>query len=297
MKAVNRHFRGFKKEAMRKKPTAEAGVPGCPNRSDRGSDNRRFHGPEYLMEAGELGLFMFSVCVLATLFRHPASPVSHLVVGELARRLFIGLATGAMVVMIVLTPWGKQSGGHFNPAITFTFFRLGKVYAWDAIFYCVAQFAGAVSGVMLAVYLLRGAPAHDQVRYAMTVPGRFGTVAAFLAEFALSFTLMTTILYATNHPAYARFTPYLVGAQYALYITFETPLSGMSMNPARTFGPAFHASYWHALWIYFVAPTLGMLVSGEVFLYCRDGLRPYCAKLYHAPDKGCIFRHDRPAVA
>jgi aquaporin Z len=150
---------------------------------------------------------------------------------------------------------------------------------------------------MLAVYLLRGAPAHDQVRYAMTVPGRFGTVAAFLAEFALSFTLMTTILYATNHPAYARFTPYLVGAQYALYITFETPLSGMSMNPARTFGPAFHASYWHALWIYFVAPTLGMLVSGEVFLYCRDGLRPYCAKLYHAPDKGCIFRHDRPAVA
>jgi hypothetical protein len=96
------------KEAMGKKPAAEAGVPGCPNRSDGGSDSRRFHWPEYLMEAGELGLFMFSVCVLATLFRHPFSSVSHLVVGKLVRRLFIGLATGAMVVMIVLTPWGKQ---------------------------------------------------------------------------------------------------------------------------------------------------------------------------------------------
>jgi aquaporin Z len=250
----------------------------------------RLHWPEYLMEAGELGLYMFLTCVLATLFRHPASPVSHVVMDELARRLFIGLATGAIVIAIVLTPWGKQSGGHFNPAITFTFYRLGKVDTWDAVFYGVAQFTGAVVGVALAVYLLRSAPVHDQVRYAMTVPGRFGTLAAFIAELAISFVLMMTILYTTNHRALARFTPYFVGAQYALYITFETPLSGMSMNPARTFAPAFHAGYWHASWIYFVAPTLGMLVAAEVFRRCRPRVPACCAKLYHAPDKRCIFR-------
>jgi aquaporin Z len=111
------------------------------------------------MEAGEIGLFMLLTCALATLLRHPASPISHLVMGELARRLFVGLATGAIVIAIVLTPWGKRSGGHFNPAITSTFYRLGKVEMWDAVFYGIGQFAGAVAGVALALYLLRGAPA------------------------------------------------------------------------------------------------------------------------------------------
>ena len=72
---------------------------------------------------------------------------------------------------------------------------------------------------------------------------------------------------------------------------FETPLSGMSMNPARTLGPAAFAGYWHALWIYFVAPTVGMLAAGAVFLRARHGRPPFCAKLHHANNKRCIFRH------
>jgi hypothetical protein len=80
---------------------------------------------------------------------------------------------------------------------------------------------------------------------------------------------MTTILFVSNRETLARYTPYFVGALYAIYITFETPLSGMSMNPARTFGSAIHASYWHGLWIYFIAPTLGMLAAAEVFLRAR----------------------------
>jgi hypothetical protein len=54
-----------------------------------------------------------------------------------------------------------------------------------------------------------------------------------------------------------------------MYYTFEAPLSGMSTNPARTFGSAFHASYWHALWFYFVAPSIGMMTAGEIFLRIR----------------------------
>jgi aquaporin Z len=121
------------------------------------------------------------------------------------------------------------------------------------------------------------------------VPGVYGHAGAFVAELMISFILMTTILFVSNRETLARYTPYFVGALYAIYITFETPLSGMSMNPARTFGSAIHASYWHGLWIYL--PTLGMLAAAEVFLRARGGVAPYCAKLHHANNKRCIFHH------
>lgn len=249
----------------------------------------RLHWPEYLMEAGQLAIFMFFACAFATLLQHPASPVRHLIVGDVSRRALMGLAMGATVIAIVMSPWGKQSGAHFNPAITFTFYRLGKVELWDALFYATAQFLGAISGVAIAGYVLRGAPGNEAVRYAATVPGVYGDAIAFVAELMISFILMTTVLFVSNRETLARYTPYFAGALVAAYITFEAPLSGMSMNPARTFGSAFHASYWHALWIYFIAPPLGMLGAAEVFLRARGGVAPRCAKLHHANDKRCIF--------
>src|SRR5215470_6427262 len=125
------------------------------------------HWPEYLMEAGELGLYMFFACAFATLLQHPASPVRHFISSNLARQLLYGLAMGATAIAIITTPWGKQSGGHFNPAITFTFYRLGKVELWDALFYTAAQFSGATCGVAIAAYVLRGAPANTAVQYAV----------------------------------------------------------------------------------------------------------------------------------
>lgn len=251
----------------------------------------RLHWPEYLMEAAGLALYMFCVCVFATLLQHPASPARHIIVSPVLRRALMGLATGATLAAIIMTPWGKQSGGHFNPAITFTFYRFGNVKWWDALFYAAAQFTGATSGVAIAAYVLMGAPQNDAIQYAVTVPGVYGNVGAFVAELTISFTLISTILFVSNHTSVAQFTPYFVGALYATYITFETPLSGMSMNPARTFGSAFYASYWHALWIYFIAPTLGMLAGAEFFLRIRGGVAPYCAKLHHTNDKRCIFHH------
>jgi aquaporin Z len=126
------------------------------------------------MEAGELGLYLFFACAFATLLQHPASPVRHFISSSLTRRALYGLAMGSTVIGIVLTPWGKQSGGHFNPAITFTFYRLGKVELWDAFFYATAQFSGAICGVAIATYVLRGTPANSAVRYAVTVPGMYG---------------------------------------------------------------------------------------------------------------------------
>ncbi len=243
------------------------------------------------MEAGELAFYMFCACAFATLLQHPASPVRHWIDSAALRRVLMGLAIGATVIAIVMTPWGKQSGGHFNPAITLSFYRLGKVEFWDAIFYTAAQFLGAICGVTIARYLLAGAPLNSAIRCVVTAPGSYGTTVAFLAELAISFGLMTTILVTSNRKILAHYTPLFVGALYAVYIALETPLSGMSMNPARTFGSAFHADYWHALWIYLLAPTLGMLAAAEIFLRARRGVGPYCAKLHHANNKRCIFHH------
>jgi aquaporin Z len=251
----------------------------------------RLHWPEYLMEAGEMSLFVFCICSFATLLQHPASPVRHFVISGIVRRALMGLAVGATVMALIMSPWGKQSGGHINPAMTFAFYRLGKLRPWDALFYWVAQFSGATIGVALATFLLRGAPGDGTVRYAVTAPGVYGVAVAFAAELAISFILMFTVLLVTNHERLARYTPYFVGSLYAVNITFETPLSGMSMNPARTFGPAAYGGYWHTVWIYFIAPTLGMLAAAETFLRLRRGVAPCCAKLHHANDERCIFHH------
>ena len=243
------------------------------------------------MEAGEVTFYLFSVCAFATLLQHPASPVRHFIVSTIVRRLLYGLMIGATVIAIIMTPWGKQSGGHFNPAMTFTFYRLGKIGSWDTLFYGAAQFAGATSGVTIATYVLRGAPKNHSISYAITLPGVYGEVGAFSGELIISFILMLVVLLVSNREPWAQYTPYLVGALYATYITFETPMSGMSMNPARSFASAFHALYWHSLWIYFTAPTFGMLIAAEVFLRVRGGVAPFCAKLHHRNNKRCIFHH------
>jgi aquaporin Z len=194
------------------------------------------------METGEACLYLFSPCAFAALLWHPASPAQHWLPSEAVRRLLMGLAMGTTIIAIVLTPWGRQSGAHFNPAVTFTFYRLGKVAPWDTVFYCVGQLLGAVAGVALASLALHGAPAHRAVDYAATVPGIYGVTVAFVAELAISFILMGVILFATSLESLSAYTHYFAAAVVALYIAFESPLSGMSTNPARTFGPAAYAS-------------------------------------------------------
>jgi aquaporin Z len=146
--------------------------------------------------------------------------------------------------------------------------------------------------VALACLLLQGSPAHKSVHYAATIPGIYGDTVAFVAEVAISFILMIAILFTSNHKVLAPYTRYFAAILIASYIAFESPLSGMSTNPARTFGPALYGSYWHALWIYFIAPPVGMLAAAEVFLLARQGREPYCAKLDHQNDKRCIFCHS-----
>jgi aquaporin Z len=254
------------------------------------SDALRHHWPEYLMEAGGLATFIVSACLFATLLEHPASPARQALPAPLLRRFLMGLAMGLTAIGIIYSPWGKQSGAHINPAVTLTFLRLGKVQPWDALFYVIAQFTGGVAGIVLSAAILWPWIADPSVNYVATVPGAGGTGLAFLAELLISFGLMSTVLFATNTDRLARFTGLLAGILVATYITVEAPLSGMSMNPARTFGSAVEAQTWAFLWIYFSAPPLGMLLAAETYRRVKGAHAVLCAKLHHHNDKRCIFR-------
>jgi aquaporin Z len=253
-------------------------------------DALREHWPEYLMEGAELGLFMIAACAFTVLLFHPASVVAQDIHSEIFRRMLMGVAMGSTAIAIIFSPLGKRSGGHFNPSVTLTFFRLGKIKAWDAAFYALFQFVGAVAGVLIASLTLGQLVSHMSVNYAATVPGRAGVMAAFGAELAITFILMTVILNVSNTRRLSRWTGLFAGALVATYITVEAPISGMSMNPARTVGSAFGAHVWTSLWIYFAAPPMGMLLAAEVFRRIKAGRTIACAKLHHHNNQRCIFR-------
>ena len=134
----------------------------------------RQHWPEYLIEAWGLGTFMVSASVFATLLFAPQSPLPSLLPSDATRLALMGIAMGLTALGIVVSPWGRLSGAHINPAFTITFWRLGKVAHWDAVFYIGAQFAGGLAGVLLMIPLLGQPFTQVPVHYAVTVPGPHG---------------------------------------------------------------------------------------------------------------------------
>ncbi len=248
------------------------------------------HWPEYLMEGALLGGFMLSACVFCTLLEHPAARARRAIPDPFARRTLMGVAMGATAVGLIYSPWGQQSGAHMNPATTLTFLARGKVAPWDAVFYIAAQFAGGALGVVFSRILLRDRLRHESVNFAVTAPGRRGAGAAWAAELAISFGMMFTVLYASNDVSLAPYTGWLAAGLVAIYITVEAPLSGMSLNPARTFASAVVAKQWRAFWVYLTAPAAGMLLASAAYAELPMHHQVYCAKLNHSGDERCIFQ-------
>lgn len=248
------------------------------------------HWREALMEAAGLGLFMVVAGLCGTLLEAPASPLRGALGDPLLRRALMGLAMGATAVALIYSPWGRRSGAHLNPAVTWTFWRLGKVERADALLYPLAQLAGGLVGVLL-VAAGAGEPfRRPPVDWVATRPGPWGEGAAFAAEVAISALLMGVVLWISNRERWRRYTGLAAGALIALYITFEAPVSGMSLNPARTLASAIPAGDFSALWVYLSAPLVGMLLAAELYLRLPVCAPVRCAKLHHDETSSCPFR-------
>jgi aquaporin Z len=249
----------------------------------------RDHWPEYLMEAWGLGTFLVSAGVVVTLLEYPGSPVHAMLPDGDLRRALIGLAMGLTAVGIIYSPWGQRSGAQINPAVTLSFLRLGKIAPVDALFYVLAQFVGGTLGIVLVLVILGELFSLPPVNHVVTVPGSQGPAVAFAAEFVMALGLMLTVLFFMNSSRYNRLTGLAAGVLVAVYITVEAPLSGMSINPARTFASAVPSGTWTHAWVYYTAPILGMLAAVELYRrLLRRSTRRMCAKLDHPDHVRCI---------
>lgn len=253
-------------------------------------DAVRRHWPEYFMEAAGLGIFMISAAVVTTGLGYPHSPLYDLFPDPVVKRILIGVAMGLTAIGLIYSPWGKRSGAHLNPAVTVTFFRLGKIDGVDAICYVVAQFLGGVTGLLIAASILGMTIEHPGVNYVVTVPGTGGAWVAFAAEAGISFALMLVVLMISNRSNLNAWTGLAAGFLVAFYISIEAPLSGMSMNPARSFASALAAQLWTSYWVYVAAPLAGMLLAAESYVRVKGARGVLCAKLHHRNDSRCIFR-------
>lgn len=247
------------------------------------------HWPEYAIEAAGLGLFMVSAGLFATLLFSPTSPIAQQLPSDFLRGALMGIAMGLTAIAIIYSPWGQRSGAHINPAITLTFFRLGKLTLHDTLFYMLAQFVGGVLGVMVVAAIAGTAFTEVPVHYIVTIPGPWGWGAAIIAEASLAFGMMLMVLIVSNNPQWSRWTGVFAGLLVAVYITFAAPISGMSINPARSFASALPAQEWQSFWIYYLSPPLAMLAAAELYLArFNRHKKSICCKLCPNADQACI---------
>lgn len=255
-------------------------------------DNWRRTWQTYLIEGALLGIFMISACGFVALIEYRSSPVRAAIESPLLRRALIGLAMGLTAITLIYSPWGKRTGALMNPATTIGFWRLGRLKSWDAVGYITAQFIGASLAVATMAGSLGSWVRDSSVNYVATRPGPFGPATVWLAEFTIALVMMIVVMAVNKIPRLAPYTGCFAGALVALYITFEAPISGMSLNPARTFGSAVNAWQWDGWWIYLTAPTAGMLAAIEMRLLWAPNKRAVCGKLSHSRHICCHIKCD-----
>ena len=219
----------------------------------------------YCYEALGLGIFMFFAGLADVVINHPGLPIQQHFHLAIIRRFFIGLCMGLTALYILNSPFGKKSGAHINPSVTIVQYRLGNITSMNAIFYVLFQFIGGSLGMYLIYLLFPHLIPHPAINFIVTQPSDAGVVLAFAFEFIISFLLITTVLYSNTNKQLSRYTAYFVAILITLFITFEAPYSGMSMNPARTFASAIVSGEWKSFWLYCIAPPAGMII-GELFV-------------------------------
>ncbi|ROQ30899.1 aquaporin Z [Frondihabitans sp. PhB188] len=197
------------------------------------------------------------------------------------RLLLTGLIFAGTGSLVAISPLGRRSGAHLNPVVTLAFWTQRKVHWHDLVGYLVSQFAGAILGTLAAHVLWRNQAA--SVSDGATTPGP--GVPDFLAvavEAGMTACLLLTILFMTSHHRIARFTPLLLWVLIAVFVWQLAPLTGTSMNPARSLGPALIAPSVGTYWIYVLGPLLGAAAAVALFSLAQR-TEVLTTKLFHDP--------------
>jgi aquaporin Z len=238
-------------------------------------------------EALGTGLLVLGALSAIALVLGAASPFGAW--SDSARLCVTGLLVGSCVALIVVSPLGRLSGAHLNPAITVAFWVLQMVRRRDAIGYIGAQFLGAVAGA-LAFRWAWGRVAFS-VRGGVTHPS-IPIWSAFCLEAAMTGLLVALILGFVSRERLARWTPLMLVPLLALLIWKGSPYTGTSLNPARSAGPAVVFDDFAGLWLYLLAPFTGALTVAVAWRRRGSAAQPKTAKLFHDRNYACLFRSE-----
>ncbi len=212
-------------------------------------------------------------------------------VGSVVAARFAGATDAAFIVSVALahglgillavTVTGKISGGHINPAVSFAMAATGKMKVSTALLYVAAQLAGAVLAVLLMKAIVAGPQemglgAHGLSVYDPAVGGGGllddqvgnGAGAGLLLEIALTFFLVYVVFAtAVDTKGFSFMAPAAIGLVIMADHLVGIPMTGASMNPARSFGPALVAGEWADHWVYWIGPLIGAAIAGLVYEY------------------------------
>jgi aquaporin Z len=221
------------------------------------------------------------------------TPMAQVIPGEALRRLVTGFLFGTTGALIALSPVGKVSGAHINPAVSLGFSLMGKLDPPIALGYIVAQLIGGVLG---SIPLLAWGQMGRSVAFGATAPGSgYSTTEALLGEVITTFAMVALLAVFLAFREIRRFTPALFPPLYAVMVCLEAPVSGTSTNPARSLGPAVISGTWHSWWIYWLGPFLGMLLA--IIACSRLASRIEVAKLYHFDsDRGDFLKARKQSL-
>ena len=253
---------------------------------------RQLHWPEYGSEL--LGTtFLVFIALSAVIFTFGSgSLLATVLPNTSARRLVTGLMLAASGPLVAISPLGKLSGAHLNPAVSLAFWLQGKMHPHDLFGYLVSQLLGAVLGAGIAVLAWRGQSA--RVHNGVTAPGvGYPIWSVFLLEMGLTCLLVLAIFLFVSSHRLMRWTPLMTWLLVAFIYWQAAPISGSSLNPARSLGPALISWFWYDQWVYVLASPIGALLAVGLFrLLSKIGIHDVLtAKLFHAPRYRCIFKN------
>lgn len=254
---------------------------------------RGWHPADWACEAVGTFFQLFVGFGVVALLESRLSPATS-ALAEWARLMLIGLAFGVLAAAVALSPLGRRSGAHLNPAVTLGFF-LRKHTPWrDALGYAGGQIVGATA----AAFAFRAA----WQRWAHTVSGARTAPESGLSgwgvvgiEAALTLGLLLTVFAMVSSARTARWTPAIVTGVLVGLIWAGAPHTGASMNPARTLGPDVAGGHYPVLWAYFLGPLLGAAAAAVAFSVLGRERRTLTAKLFHDPRYPSVHATALPA--